>query len=231
VLDAVSIFLSFTRPLPLAWSVWFVWYRQSWREYTDSREKAIRTVLVRRSSLSLSGILLSCVPVAPQSFFDPLISGYHESFPGPDHYHSGPSGRHALCFRTDSERFDIRVREGVPYLSVLRPRPRGAHGADLSLFPVSGVYIGPREQDLEGRDPENQYIRVCVAPEMGGKILGAFEKGTGTGGRRISGYSRDIWGPSISGIPSEPWQGMKMDRCIRCHTEQNRVDGCVACHK
>ena len=48
---------------------------------------------------------------------------------------------------------------------------------------------------------------------------------------RISGYSRDIWGPSISGIPSEPWQGMKMDRCVRCHAEQNRVDGCVACHK
>lgn len=48
---------------------------------------------------------------------------------------------------------------------------------------------------------------------------------------RISGYSRDIWGPNISGIPSEPWQGMKMDRCVRCHEERSRVDGCVACHK
>ncbi len=48
---------------------------------------------------------------------------------------------------------------------------------------------------------------------------------------RITGYSRDIWGRNISGIPSEPWQGMKMDRCVRCHADRNRVDGCVACHK
>ena len=48
---------------------------------------------------------------------------------------------------------------------------------------------------------------------------------------RISGYSRDIWGANISGIQSEPWEGMKMDKCIRCHEQRGRKDGCIACHK
>lgn len=47
----------------------------------------------------------------------------------------------------------------------------------------------------------------------------------------ISGYSRDIWGSSISGISLESWEGMKMDKCVRCHGEYNRRYGCVACHK
>lgn len=48
---------------------------------------------------------------------------------------------------------------------------------------------------------------------------------------RISGYSRDIWGANISGFPSEPWQGMKMTRCVNCHEENGRRDGCIDCHK
>lgn len=48
---------------------------------------------------------------------------------------------------------------------------------------------------------------------------------------RISGYSRDIWGASISGISSSKWEGMKMDKCVNCHGDKGRRDGCVACHK
>ena len=48
---------------------------------------------------------------------------------------------------------------------------------------------------------------------------------------RISGYSRDIWGRNISGVPSHPWEGMKMDRCVGCHAGQGRRDGCIECHK
>lgn len=48
---------------------------------------------------------------------------------------------------------------------------------------------------------------------------------------RISGYSRDIWGANISGISSNSWEGMKMDKCVRCHGDNGRRDGCVACHK
>ena len=48
---------------------------------------------------------------------------------------------------------------------------------------------------------------------------------------RISGYSRDIWGRNISGVSSQPWEGMKMDRCVRCHAERRRDDSCLDCHK
>ncbi len=48
---------------------------------------------------------------------------------------------------------------------------------------------------------------------------------------RISGYSRDIWGANISGFASNKWEGMKMDKCVRCHGDNGRRDGCVSCHK
>jgi len=48
---------------------------------------------------------------------------------------------------------------------------------------------------------------------------------------RISGYSRDIWGRNISGVPSHPWEGMKMDRCVNCHAQRQRQDSCIDCHK
>ncbi len=48
---------------------------------------------------------------------------------------------------------------------------------------------------------------------------------------RISGYSRDIWGPSISGIATKPWEGMKMSDCSACHRERGVVESCLDCHK
>jgi hypothetical protein len=50
---------------------------------------------------------------------------------------------------------------------------------------------------------------------------------------RISGYSRDIWGYSISRISTKPPKHppMKMDDCIRCHDRNAIVTGCRACHK
>jgi hypothetical protein len=48
---------------------------------------------------------------------------------------------------------------------------------------------------------------------------------------RISGYSRNVWGPRIGGSFWGPPQGMKMDRCITCHEQQGRHDGCIACHR
>jgi len=37
---------------------------------------------------------------------------------------------------------------------------------------------------------------------------------------RITGYSRDIWGKSIAGFASDPWDRMKMDDCAKCHAEK-----------
>lgn len=50
---------------------------------------------------------------------------------------------------------------------------------------------------------------------------------------RISGYSRDIWGESISRISFRPLAhpGMKMDDCVRCHEERGVSTSCMGCHK
>jgi menaquinone reductase, multiheme cytochrome c subunit len=49
---------------------------------------------------------------------------------------------------------------------------------------------------------------------------------------RVSGYSRDIWGPSLARVGIEPWQGMKMSDCEGCHARQGPGrTACLACHK
>jgi menaquinone reductase, multiheme cytochrome c subunit len=49
---------------------------------------------------------------------------------------------------------------------------------------------------------------------------------------RVSGYSRDIWGYSISRISTDrSHPGMKMDDCTQCHAEKGVTAGCMACHK
>ena len=56
---------------------------------------------------------------------------------------------------------------------------------------------------------------------------------------RITGYSRDIWGRSISGIKHNTWDRMKMDDCAECHegagihdsSVQTGRDACFVCHK
>jgi hypothetical protein len=48
---------------------------------------------------------------------------------------------------------------------------------------------------------------------------------------RISGYSRDIWGASISRIGAGERPGMKMSDCENCHEQRGVKTGCVDCHK
>jgi len=48
---------------------------------------------------------------------------------------------------------------------------------------------------------------------------------------RISGYSRDIWGHSISRLRRAPGDGMKMSDCEDCHRQHHVEVGCLGCHK
>ncbi|MEX2088365.1 MAG: menaquinone reductase multiheme cytochrome c subunit QrcA [Bacteroidota bacterium] len=65
----------------------------------------------------------------------------------------------------------------------------------------------------------------CHGPHGTTETLRPFEE------NRITGYSRDVWGANISGVKSNPWEGMKMDDCVACHKENNRRSACLACHK
>lgn len=48
---------------------------------------------------------------------------------------------------------------------------------------------------------------------------------------RISGYSRDIWGHSMSRLQRTPHEGMKMSDCENCHRRRHVEVGCLGCHK
>ncbi len=48
---------------------------------------------------------------------------------------------------------------------------------------------------------------------------------------RISGYSRDIWGHSISRLRRAPGDGMKMTDCENCHRRHKVEVGCLGCHR
>jgi hypothetical protein len=49
---------------------------------------------------------------------------------------------------------------------------------------------------------------------------------------RVTGESRDVWGPTLLRVRREPWQGMKMSDCEGCHLERGRGGtACIDCHK
>jgi len=48
---------------------------------------------------------------------------------------------------------------------------------------------------------------------------------------RISGYSRDIWGHSMSRLRRAPHEGMKMSDCEDCHKKHGVDVGCLGCHE
>lgn len=91
---------------------------------------------------------------------------------------------------------------------------------------------------IYSRQPENVYFphvhhiqlaeiecESCHGDHGSTESLRPFER------NRLSGYSRDIWGPSITRINNPPGIGMKMNDCIRCHENEELTIGCIGCHK
>jgi menaquinone reductase, multiheme cytochrome c subunit len=88
------------------------------------------------------------------------------------------------------------------------------------------------------RQPENVYFphtahislgevscETCHGDHDTTETLRPFQR------NRISGYSRDIWGPSITRTRNPEGRGMKMNDCIRCHETNDFLIGCIGCHK
>ena len=59
------------------------------------------------------------------------------------------------------------------------PDPVARMGNIYPYFRFQGYSFAPVPRDWKVITLENKYIRVLIAPEIGGKILGAFEKSTG----------------------------------------------------
>ncbi len=66
---------------------------------------------------------------------------------------------------------------------------------------------------------------ACHAPRETEDTLKPYEE------NRLTGYSRDVWGPRMLRVGLEPWQGMKMNDCARCHTKMGASNACFVCHK
>jgi hypothetical protein len=131
--------------------------------------------------------------------------------------------------------------KGIPAIAKCAECHSTAIGTTAVEKQLVDEYITPGKEipwKVYSRQPDNAFFShathgtrgqlacdVCHGPHGTSTTLPPYQV------NRISGYSRDIWGRNISGIASEPWQGMKMDRCVQCHEERGRVDGCVACHK
>ena len=103
-------------------------------------------------------------------------------------------------------------------------------------------YVKPKREIpwlVYSRQPENVYFphaphvrRAGIACERCHGPHGASDTLRPHEVNRISGYSRDIWGPSLSRLRREPWQGMKMSDCESCHAQHGLArTACLSCHK
>jgi hypothetical protein len=116
--------------------------------------------------------------------------------------------------------------------------PMGDSAAELTLVQD---YVEPGLEipwQVYARQPQNVYFshihHVELAEISCSRCHGPHENTTTLMPamiNRISTYSRNIWGPRISGGGKEPWESMKMNDCSHCHAENGVKDHCLMCHK
>ena len=88
------------------------------------------------------------------------------------------------------------------------------------------------------RQPVNAWFSHARHVKLGGLkceechgAVGASERLKDYQENRISGYSRDIWGPRMTRIGLRPGEGMKMSDCEDCHRRHGVTTGCLSCHR
>ena len=130
---------------------------------------------------------------------------------------------------------------GIPTLE----KCAGCHATQVTESPDEKLLVDeyiakskPIPWLVYARQPQNaffahiQHVKLaaipcerCHGPHGQQDILPPFQR------NRISGYSRAVWGPNISGFKSHEWEGMKMDDCSHCHAERGVRESCLDCHK
>ncbi|MCK9408675.1 MAG: cytochrome c family protein [Bacteroidetes bacterium] len=153
--------------------------------------------------------------------------------------HTGESGGMACtdCHTTnETGRF-----QGIPSVIKCAECHASPIGESVSEKQLVEHYITPNVEIpwlVYSRQPDNAYFPHAAHVTLGKMKCEDCHGPHGSSDtlrihytNRISGYSRDVWGANISGFSSNRWEGMKMDKCVRCHGDNNRRDGCVSCHK
>jgi hypothetical protein len=153
--------------------------------------------------------------------------------------HTGDQGGMACtdCHSTNDEGRFLGI-PAVAKCAECHAAPLGSTEREKQLV---DEYITPNKEipwKVYYRQPDNAFFSHASHTAVGGmkceechgehgssETLRPYEE------NRISGYSRDVWGPNISGVQPAQWQGMKMSKCVNCHAERERRDGCIVCHK
>lgn len=116
--------------------------------------------------------------------------------------------------------------------------PSGETKAELTLV---NAYIKPGREigwQVYSRQPANVRFSHAIHVKRGGLPCQECHGGHGESDmlrpyhqNRISGYSRDLWGSSISRLHRRPHEGMKMSDCEDCHRDRGVEAGCLGCHQ
>jgi len=103
------------------------------------------------------------------------------------------------------------------------------------------VYIKPGHETpwlVYAQQPPNVWFSHAIHLKRAGLKCEACHADYGESDRakvyevnRISGYSRDIWGHSMSRLRRAPGDGMTMSDCEACHRARHVEVGCLGCHK
>jgi hypothetical protein len=130
---------------------------------------------------------------------------------------------------------------GIPVIEQCSSCHSSAQGTTPDEKVVVEEYVVPQKEIpwlVYSRQPENVHFSHAPHVKLGQLQCERCHGGHGATDslrpfeqNRISGYSRDIWGRSISRLRNQPWEGMKMDDCARCHERRQVSAGCLDCHK
>lgn len=121
----------------------------------------------------------------------------------------------------------------------------GCHSDRIGTSPAEATlvdhYTKPGQEPswlIYSRQPANVWFSHAIHVKRGGLACKECHGNYGESDQlrlyevnRISGYSRDIWGHSMSRLQRVPGDGMKMGDCEECH-ERHKVEvGCIGCHQ
>jgi len=129
---------------------------------------------------------------------------------------------------------------GLPHMEICA----GCHSDKLGTSPAEAILVDSyiksgRETPwlLYARQPANVWFSHAIHTQRGlacTECHGNYGESDQTRmyeQNRISGYSRDIWGRSISRLRRAPHDGMKMSDCEACHKRRKVAVGCLGCHR
>lgn len=130
---------------------------------------------------------------------------------------------------------------GIPKLEKCTGCHAVALGTSTAEKQLIKDYVEPNREipwQVYSRQPQNVHFPHAIHIELAQLPCERCHPGDGTSENlrpyeedRVSGYSRDIWGTSMSRMVQRERPGMKMDDCMSCHEKQGAANSCLTCHQ